>query len=121
MVSSDIAEQVSFTKFLSSFNKTLQSVFYERDNLVKFIQKRGFPALVLRDIMATNPLSVAIPKEFGGRGAKVKECLGLLDAASYESLPLCLTFGINLALFLEPVAKYAKDSVKGDIFKRDEE
>ena len=118
MVSSDIAEQVSFTKFLSSFNKTLQSVFYERDNLEKFIQKRGFPALVLRDIMATNPLSVAIPKEFGGRGAKVKECLGLLDAASYESLPLCLTFGINLALFLEPVAKYAKDSVKGDIFNR---
>ncbi len=118
MVSSTNPEQVSFTEFLNSFNKTLKSVFYERDKLETFIQKRGFPALVLRDIMATNPLSVAIPKEYGGRGAKVKECLGILDAASYESLPLCLTFGINLALFLEPVAKYANDSVKSDIFNR---
>jgi len=113
-----MAEQVSFTEFLSSLKKTLKSVFHERDNIEKFIQKRGFPALVLRDIMATNPLSVAIPKEYGGRGAKVKECLGILDAASYESLPLCLTFGINLALFLEPVAKYAQESVKDDIFNR---
>ncbi|MCD4730356.1 MAG: acyl-CoA/acyl-ACP dehydrogenase [Bacteroidales bacterium] len=113
-----MAEQVSFTEFLSSLKKTLKSVFYERDNIEKFIQKRGFPALALRDIMATNPLSVAIPKEYGGRGAKVKECLGILDAASYESLPLCLTFGINLALFLEPVAKYAQESVKQNIFNR---
>ena len=113
-----MAEQVSYTEFLSSLKKTLKSVFYERDNIEKFIQKRGFPALVLRDIMATNPLSVAIPKKYGGRGAKVKECLGILDAASYESLPLCLTFGINLALFLEPVAKYGQESVKDDIFNR---
>lgn len=118
MVSSDIAEQVSFPEFLDNLNKTLHSVFYERDDIEKFIQTRGFPALVLRDIMATNPLSVAIPKEYGGRGAKVKECLGILDAASYESLPLCLTFGINLALFLEPVAKYAQESVKQNIFNR---
>jgi len=118
MITSEIAEQDSFSEFLSSFKKTLKSVFYERDNLEKFIQKRGFPALVLRDIMAINPLSVAIPKEYGGRGAKVKECLGLLEAASYESLPLCLTFGINLALFLQPVAKYAQEPVKENIFNR---
>lgn len=115
---SNNTNQVSFTDFLSSLNKTLKSVFYERDNIEKFVQKRGFPALVLRDIMATNPLSVAIPSKYGGRGAKVKECLGILDAASYESLPLCLTFGINLALFLEPVAKYAKEDVKQNIFNR---
>lgn len=118
MVSSDIAEQVSFPEFLNTFNKTLKSVFYERDNIETFIQNRGFPALVLRDIMATNPLSVAIPEAYGGRGARVKECLGILDAASYESLPLCLTFGINLALFLEPVAKYAQEDIKQNIFNR---
>ena len=99
MVISDIKEQISFTEFINSFKKTLKNVFYEKDNIEQFIQKRGFPALVLRDIMATNPLSVAIPQEYGGRGVKVKECLGLLDAASYESLPLALTLGINNALF----------------------
>lgn len=118
MNSSNKSEEVSFEAFLNSFNKTLKSVFYERDNVEKFTQKRGFPALVLRDIMATKPLSVIIPKEFGGRGTKVKECLGILEAASYESLPLSLTLGINLALFLEPVVKYGQESIKADIFNR---
>jgi len=112
------SDQESYADFLSTFNKTLKSVFYERDNIEIFIQKRGFPALVLRDIMARKPLSVAIPTKYGGRGVKVKECLGVLDAASYESLPLCLTLGINIALFLQPVAKYAQEDVKGDIFNR---
>ncbi|MBI9035828.1 MAG: acyl-CoA/acyl-ACP dehydrogenase [Bacteroidales bacterium] len=118
MINSIKEGQENFTDFLDSFKKTLKSVFYERDNVEKFVQKRGFPALVLRDIMANNPFSVAIPKEYGGRGAKVKECLGILDAASYESLPLSLAFGINIGLFLEPVAKYAQEAVKVDIFKR---
>lgn len=118
MITSEITEQVSFSEFVTSFKKTLKSVFYERDNIEKFTQKRGFPALVLRDIMAKNPLSVGIPTEFGGRGAKVKECIGMLDAASYESLPLSLTFGINIALFLEPVAKYGQKAAKESIFKR---
>jgi len=118
MVAPNTEEQILYPEFLNTFKKTLKSVFYERDNIEKFIQRRGFPALVLRDIMAKNPLSVAIPKEYGGRGAKVKECLGILDAASYESLPLSLTLGINLGLFLEPVAKYANESVKKDIFNR---
>ncbi|MEO8774182.1 MAG: acyl-CoA dehydrogenase family protein [Gelidibacter sp.] len=63
-------------------------------------------------------MSVAIPTEYGGRGGQVKECLEVLSAASYESLSLSLTFGINIALFLEPVAKYAEASVKPDIFNR---
>lgn len=108
----------SFDTFLSSFKETLIDVFYRKDQLEKFIQKRGFPPAVLSDIMATNPLSVGIPEEYGGRGGNVKECLGILDAASYESLPLSLTMGINLALFLEPVSKYANNDVKQGIFKR---
>lgn len=109
---------VSFKEFLSSLKKTIKNAFYEKDNIETFIQKRGFPATVLRDIMAEKPFSVAIPTEYGGRGAKVKECLGVLDAASYESLPLSLAFGINIGLFLEPVAKYGQESVKKDIFDR---
>ena len=118
MIPSNKSTEVPYTEFLNSFNKTLKSVFYERDNIEKFIQKRGFPAIVLRDIMATNPLSVAIPKEYGGRGTNAKECLGLLDTASYESLPLSLAFGINIALFLEPVTKFAQESVKKGIYDR---
>ena len=111
-------QNIDYEVFLKDFKETLKSVFYEKDDIQKFSQLRGFPSLVFRDIMAKKPLSVAIPKEFGGRGVKVKECLGLLEAASYESLPLSLTFGINIALFLEPVAKFAKDNVKAPIFKR---
>ncbi len=67
--------------------------------------------------MEARPLAVAIPEKYGGRGLKVKECLGILSAASYESISLSLIFGINIALFLEPVAKYANESVKEAIFK----
>ncbi|MGY0038705.1 acyl-CoA dehydrogenase family protein [Pedobacter sp. NJ-S-72] len=41
-----------------------------------------------------------------------------MAAASYESLPLSLTFGINIALFLEPLSKYADESVKKEVFDR---
>ena len=118
MATSDIFEKVSFTAFVNSFKETLKSVFHEKYNIEKFIQERGFPPLVLKEIMAGTPLAVAIPEEYGGRGAKVKECLGILDASSYESLPLALTLGINMALFLEPVAKYAQEPVKENIFNR---
>ncbi|QKX07265.1 acyl-CoA/acyl-ACP dehydrogenase [Aquimarina sp. TRL1] len=107
-----------FSEFISSFENTLKSVFHQRANIDTFSSQRGIPPMVMREIMAHAPLSVAIPQNYGGRGAYVKECLGVLAAASYESLPLSLTFGINIALFLEPVAKYADEDVKGAIFKR---
>jgi len=108
----------NFSEYLKEFEQTLKSVFYERDDINKFSLNRGFPPLVMREIMSGSPLSVAIPENYGGRGAKVKECLGILSSAAYESLPLALTLGINIALFLEPVAKYANDTVKNGIFKR---
>ena len=110
--------QVLFSDFLNSFKQTLKDVFYKKEDITKFIQKRGLPPQVLKDIMATKPFSVAIPEKYGGRGGKTKEVLGVLDAASYESLPLSLMFGINMGLFLGPVSKYANESVKKDIFER---
>src|SRR5690606_12504290 len=80
-------------------------------------QQRGLPDQVRKAIMDAVPLSVAIPSAYGGRGSYVQECLSVLSAASYESLPLSLTFGINIALFLEPLAKYGKEEVKTAIFK----
>jgi len=112
------AEPASFSEYLSTFKTTIKSVFSEKLNTDKLVHERGFPPGVLKDIMTSKPLSVGIPEEFGGRGAEAKECLGILDAASYESLPLSLTLGINIGLFLEPVAKYAQESVKADLFSR---
>jgi len=118
MTINKMKEQELFKDFLAEFVNTLKNVFYKRDNLETFIQKRGFPALVLREIMAKKPLSVAIPSKYGGRGAIVSECLGMVEAASYESLPLSLTMGINFALFLQPVLKYGDESIKQNIVDR---
>ena len=105
-----------YQEFLNNFKTSLSSLFH-KENIDELSLSRGLPPNIWKEIMNLKPLSVAIPKEFAGRGAKVKECLGILSAAAYESLPLSLTFGINIALFLEPLAKYGNDIIKGDIFK----
>ena len=109
---------VKFSEFIKDFEDKLKQLFHEKEDIDQLSLERGLPPEVMSEIMAGQPLSVAIPEEFGGRGSKVKECLGLLAAASYESLSLSLTFGINIALFLEPVSKYANEIVKKGIFDR---
>jgi len=118
MPTSQSAIKIPFSTFIERYKDTLKDVFHGRDDIDQFSMRRGFPSLVWREIMADAPLSVAIEEQYGGRGANVNECLALLAASSYESLPLSLTFGINIALFLEPVGKYGQEAVKGDIFKR---
>jgi alkylation response protein AidB-like acyl-CoA dehydrogenase len=68
--------------------------------------------------MDHKPLSVVIPTKYGGRGIIVKECLSVLEAASYESLALSLMFGINIALFLEPFHRYGNESIKEYVYNR---
>jgi alkylation response protein AidB-like acyl-CoA dehydrogenase len=113
-----IGKRVAFDTFLNSYKETLKKVFDKKETMDLLVHKRGFPPRVLSEIMAANPLSVVIPSEYGGRGGGTRECLGIMDASSYESLPLSLTMGINLALFLSPVSKYANKDVKEDIFNR---
>ena len=110
--------QKNFSEYIKEFEETLKKVFYQRYDISQFSKERSLPVVAMRDIMSSAPLSVAIPTEYGGRGGKVSECLRVLSAASYESLSLSLTFGINIALFLEPVSKYANPDVKSGIFKR---
>ncbi len=109
---------IKFSEFLKDFEQTLKNLFHEKEDINKLSLERGLPPAIMNEILSERPLSVAIPEQFGGRGSIVKECLGILAAASYESLPLSLTFGINIALFLEPVSKYADESVKQAIFNR---
>lgn len=108
--------EIRFEEFINDFTKTLHHLFHEQEDINKLSLERGLPPSVLQKIMAQHPLSVAVPSQYEGRGTKVKECLALLSAASYESLSLSLMFGINIALFIEPVAKYGNEAIKQHVF-----
>ena len=99
------SKQKSFDSFINKFKTTLETVFHQENNIDQLSIHRGLPLEVLEKIMSAHPMSLCIPKEYGGRGGTVQENLTLLSAASYESLALSLTIGINSALFMQPVAK----------------
>lgn len=105
-------------EYISNFSQHLKHLFRNKYDINQLSLERGLPAELLSEIMSAKPLAAAIPELYGGQGCRVRDCLGILAAASYESLPLSLTFGINIALFLEPVAKYAEPELKPEIFSR---
>ena len=111
-------EQVPFSQFLETLKEKMKQVFHVRADINELSLRRGLPPFVMREIMSVNPLSVGIPQKYGGRGGIMKENIGLLAAASYESLALSLTFGINSALFLQPFGKFGQEEVKAPVFKR---
>lgn len=115
---SQIVEHVDFKTYITDFSKHLHQLFRNEYDFNKMSLNRDLPADFKSKIMAKNPLAVAIPELHGGRGVQVKECLGVLAAASYESLSLSLMFGINIALFLEPLAKYGHYPVQERIFRK---
>lgn len=115
---SQVVEHVDFKTYITDFKSHLQGLFRSEYDFNAMSLNRDLPADFLAKIMEKNPLAVAIPSHFGGRGVQVKECLGVLSAASYESLSLSLMFGINIALFLEPLAKYGNYAVQEKIFAK---
>jgi len=114
----EMTTQEPIQQLLARLKEKMQQVYRQRGDVNQYATQRGLPPFALREIMSVNPLAIGIPKEFGGRGAIMSENLALLEAASYESLALSLTFGINSALFLQPVGKYALDETKAEVFKR---
>ena len=111
-------QRVSFDNFLEDFRTRSRHAYRVRADIDKLSTNRGMPPFVMREVMSGNPLSINIPEEFGGRGGRVEEILALLSAASYESLALSLTLGINSALFLQPLAKYGSAEAKKMVFNR---
>ena len=107
-----------FSEFIDNLKAKMKLVFHTRADANQLSLRRGLPPFALREIMSVNPLSVGIPKEYGGRGGLMHENIALLAAASYESLALSLTFGINSALFLQPVGKYGQEEIKAEVFRR---
>ena len=108
----------NFSDYLARFKSTLRTVFHEENDINQMSIQRGMEPQVLQKIMECNPMSFVIPTEYGGRGGNVSQNLQLLSAASYESLALSLTMGINSALFLQPVIKYGQEDVKKFVFNR---
>ena len=108
----------AFSEFLETYRQKLKHVFHGRADADEMALQRGMPPFVMREIRSCDPLAVYIPTEYGGRGGHIKEGLAVLAASSYESLALSLTFGINWALFLQPVAKYGQEEIKLPTFTR---
>ncbi|WP_353197281.1 acyl-CoA dehydrogenase family protein [Parapedobacter defluvii] len=113
-----VREQIDFNTYITNFRKHLKHLFREENDYNAMSLHRDLPPDFLSEIMKKKPLAVAVPTLYGGRGVSVKECLSVLSAASYESLALSLMFGINIALFLEPLAKYGHYSVQERVFKQ---
>lgn len=109
---------MDFASFIEHYKQTLSNLFSERSNIEEINLTRGLPPFVLRDVMSCSPLSVFVPSEYDGRGGDVAECLSVLEATSYESLPLSLLVGINGALFLQPVSIYATEEAKRSVYQR---
>lgn len=106
------------TSFLSDYKQKLSELFTERNDEDEMLATRGIPPYVLREVLEHNPLSTFIPEEYNGRGAITSEALSMLEATSYQSLPLSLMMGINGALFLQPVANYGEEEAQKSVFKR---
>jgi alkylation response protein AidB-like acyl-CoA dehydrogenase len=106
----------SFRRFLDDFKTSMKRAFHENDRIDRFCSTRGIPGPVLKELMSGNPLALCIPKQYGGFGGGVRENIAFVAAASYESLALSLTLGINNALFIQPVVKYGQESIKPGVF-----
>ncbi len=106
----------SFRQLLEDFKASMKRAFHGEDNIDQFCSTRGLPPAVLTELMSGNPMALCIPKQYGGYGGNVKENIAFVSAASYESLALSLTLGINNALFIQPVAKYGQESAKPKVF-----
>ncbi len=108
----------SHETFINDFKNTLKTLFREENDINQLSVNRGIAPETLKRIMDCNPMSLSIPKEYGGRGGSVREMMELLSAASYESMAMSLTLGINNALFLQPLTKYGAEETKKAVYKR---
>lgn len=106
-----------FESFLKEYKKRLTEIFVKEKETDKSALTRGISDSSLRKIMNATPLAVFIPSQYGGFGGNTAEALAMLEATSYESLPLSLMMGINGALFLQPIANYANENVKKEVYK----
>lgn len=107
-----------FSDYIHKYQSELHEVLNTHNEIETHNHIQGISPYLLRKVHGLTPLSVFIPKEYGGWGGDPKECLTLLETVSYESIAVGLMFGINGALFIDPVSKFAGSNVKPGIFRR---
>ena len=111
-------DQSELGAYLAALDETAKRVFDGRIDADVMGSNRGMPPFVLRDIMAARPLDAFLPGRFGGFGDSPLAIQGMLDVMSYQSMSLGLMMGINGALFIQPVAKYAEQQVANRVLTR---
>lgn len=109
---------INFESFLAQYKNKLSNIFNKCKETNKSTLKRGISEESLAKILNETPLAAFIPSQYGGYGGNTAEALAMLEASSYESLPLSLMMGINGALFLQPIANYANEEVKESVYDR---
>lgn len=109
---------IDFESFLSEYKNKLAKIFKKERETSEESLERGISQDNLTDILMSTPLASFIPTEHGGFGGHTAEALSMLEASSYESLPLSLMMGINGALFLQPIANYGSEEAKREVFNR---
>lgn len=107
-----------FESFLKEYKNRLSDIFKKEKETNKDSLERGISDTSLERILNVSPLAAFIPAEYGGFGGNTAEALSMLEASSYESLPLSLMMGINGALFLQPLANYGEEGVKKEVYGR---
>lgn len=112
------AQKNEIQAYVANLEKTAERVFGGRIDADVMGSNRGMPPFVLRDIMAARPLAAFLPGRFGGYGDSPLAIQGMLDVMSYQSMSLGLMMGINGALFIQPVAKYADPKVANRVLAR---
>ena len=66
------SKQKSFESFINKFKSTLETAFHQDNDIDQLSIQRGLPKEVLAKIMSAHPMSLCIPKEYGGRGGTVQ-------------------------------------------------
>ncbi len=86
---------IDFDSFLLEYKNKLAKIFKKERETSEEAMERGISEENLTDILKSIPLASFIPSEYGGFGGHTAEALSMLEASSYESLPLSLMMGIS--------------------------
>ncbi|MEO9884716.1 MAG: acyl-CoA dehydrogenase family protein [Balneola sp.] len=108
----------NFQEFLNEYKQRLATLFSTEEEKHEESLVRGIKPDTFNKIMELAPLAAFIPSKYDGFGGHTSEALAMLEASSYESLPLSLMMGINGALFLQPIANYGSEKAKIEIYDR---
>lgn len=108
----------NFQEFIEEYRNRLSNLFSTDEEKHEESLVRGIKPDTFNQIMELAPLGAFIPSKYGGFGGHTAEALTMLEASSYQSLPLSLMMGINGALFLQPIANYGSEKAKLEIYDR---